>query len=94
MPADLWPPDLLPGADEWLAAFTELSTDRHVGEAIGPIPSSAIRAWSAGWPDQEQERFRACIRAMDRAFLDFHMQAADGKPAPEMAPEAFDAMFG
>lgn len=68
IPDDMYPPELLPGAAEWLAAFKELSTDRHYGMGIGPIPAASIDRY----PVEEWERpaFRACIRAMDKVYMD------------------------
>lgn len=65
----MFPPDLLPGADEWLSAFWELATDRQIGMAAGPIPSSAIDRWidRNGMMPCEAETFRRCIRAMEAA---------------------------
>lgn len=67
IPDDLWPPTLLPGAEEWLDAFLEMSCDRQLGMAAGPIPSASIDRWPIS--DDERPAFRACIRAMDKAYL-------------------------
>lgn len=58
----------MPGAEIWLAAFWELSTDRQIGMAEGPIPAAAIDRHTRGWPDDEAETFRVCIRMMDQAY--------------------------
>lgn len=67
IPDDMWPPALLPGAQEWLAAFHELSTERQIGMGVGPIPGSAIRGWPVA--EDERELFHRCIRAMDGEYL-------------------------
>ena len=76
IPDDMWPPDLLPGAEEWLDAFLELTTDRQMGMGLGPIPSAAIDRWPV--EDAERASFRACIRAMDREYL---AHGRDDQPA-------------
>ena len=67
-----WPPVLLPGADEYLDAFWELSSERQLGFGAGPIPGSAIvaHAGRAGMADDEADLFRRVIRAMDAVYLD------------------------
>lgn len=67
LPAGLLPPKMLPGAQEWLSAFFDLSTERAYGFTVGPIPASAIRAWPVD--PSEADAFAQCIKAMDRAFL-------------------------
>lgn len=88
IPDDLWPPVLLPGADEWLAIFWELSTDRQIGFTTGPIPAASIDRRAAGMGGEEAAMFRTCIRAMDAAY----MKAAMGEPeVPETDNSARDA---
>ena len=104
MPDHLSPPDLLPGADVWLSAFWELSTDRQIGMAAGPIPAASIARHTAGWADVEAEGFRRCIRAMDRAYLEAIAPGPDGKPKQRPDPaiaasdnparDVFRAVFG
>ena len=38
-------PELLPGLDFYFTAYRELSYDRPVGMALGPIPWSSIIKW-------------------------------------------------
>lgn len=78
IPAHLWPPKLLPGADEWLGAFTDLSTERQIGMGPGPIPASAIEAWPVD--AAERETFKACMRAMDHEYLT-HYRTEEASPA-------------
>lgn len=104
IPDHLTPPEILPGADAWLADFWELSTDRQIGMAAGPIPAASIARHTAGWDIIEAERFRSCIRAMDRAYLEAVNPGPDGKAKRRMDPavaasdnparDAFRAAFG
>ncbi|TKT79969.1 hypothetical protein [Aquamicrobium sp. LC103] len=66
---------------------------------VGPIPASSIRAWAerSGYDDAETETFRACIRAMDRAYLDFASKPESERQKVEsrtLSGELFDALFG
>lgn len=63
MPDHLIGPDVLPGYEEWFTAFYELSTDRQIGMAVGPIPAASIDRHGGG------ALFRRVIRAMDRVYL-------------------------
>jgi hypothetical protein len=85
-PAYLYPPDLLPGADEWLGAFWEMSTDRRFSG--GPIPAESIDRWPVH-PD-EADTFRRCIRAMDEAFRDHF--AKPKEETPKLTPQMFSEM--
>lgn len=60
----------MPGADEWLAAFWDLHTDRQIGMAAGPIPGAAIDRWVAMGRvhPAEADHFRRCMRACDEAW--------------------------
>lgn len=55
----------------WLA-FTALSTDRHVGMGVGPIPWTAIDRYAVCYgiddPD-ERERFERLVRLLDHEFV-------------------------
>ena len=67
IPAYLWPPETLPGVQEWVLSFWELSTERRfIG---GPIPWSALEAYPVS--PEEAEAFRRAIRDADRAYLNF-----------------------
>lgn len=102
MPPDLYPPSLLPGADDLIASFWELSTDRSLGMQAGPIPSMAIErmATRLGLNDPDEfEDFRTHIRAMDAVWLGEGIILA--APAPgeakvserPMSAGLFDALF-
>lgn len=85
---------------EYLSAFWELSTDRQIGMAPGPVPRSSIEDWCdrAELEPDERELARFLFRAMDKAYADFH----DGKPGRHNQPvvssrpfsmSLFDALF-
>lgn len=65
---------------------------------VGAIPASAITEWAdrVGLNDVESEAFRSCIRAMDRAYLEFankpeaERQKVESRP---MTGALFDALF-
>lgn len=63
------PPEMPIGLYIWYEDFLELSTDRQIGMAMGTIPKSSIDAHVVGWPDEDAQMFRACIRAMDGVYL-------------------------
>ncbi len=89
---------MLPGGEALVAAFWELSTDRHVGMSMGPLPAASIARWlvETGTTDPDDATDAVfCLRAMDAAYL--------GKPAPTKITEKpkgrpfsldlFDALF-
>lgn len=55
-----------------ISAFNELSTERSIGMAVGPIPESRIREHGVRLrlDDGTMVLFRAVIRALDVAFQD------------------------
>lgn len=98
--SDRWPPDLLPGADEFLAAFWEMSSDRHIGMTAGPIPLSAIERWAARNGFEDLEEFSvlvSCIREMDSEWLCRETPIVPIKRVPadrQLSMPLFNAMFG
>lgn len=64
-------PDLDQGLHVWYEDFWELSTDRQIGMAAGPIPRSSIIDHTRGWPDDDAEMFRICMRRMDDTYLSY-----------------------
>lgn len=59
-------PDL--GPTTWLMrAFKDLSTERHIGMALGPIPLSAI--WAYADRHQLGELFTLQIQRLDEHYL-------------------------
>jgi len=64
-------PDILPGHEFFLKAFWELSTERQIGFAIGPIPVSRVRTYAAqnGLDEQSTELLVHVVRSMDGAYL-------------------------
>ncbi len=107
VPSHLLPPPLYAGAAELVTTFWELSADRQVGMALGPIPTKSL--WD--WFDRtrltdldDQAVVTSAIRAMDRVFLAHSnkRRSPPGKQTPgvEISPfvppltvGAFDAMF-
>ena len=82
----LLPPDIMPGGELFHQAFWELHTDRPIGMQVGSIPFTAILTY-AQWSDiteaGEFDLFLACIRAMDRAYLEVRMNEEKGdSPTP------------
>jgi len=71
-------PQLMPGLEEWYNDFFELSTERQIGMAAGPIPWSSIERWTLGWPWDDVDCFHTCIRAMDALYL----QGDKSEPPP------------
>lgn len=91
IPAHYAAPEIQPGGEEWLSAFFDLSTDRQItGYGSGPIPAASIDRHVSGWPADEADAFRRCIRAMDDAFRD---ALAPAKPGEEKGglPQAGEA---
>lgn len=72
-------PEIEPGLESWLDLFWELCTDRQVSMAPMPIPASAIDRYAFGMASEEAVMFRACIRAMDREWLDAAQKKAKAK---------------
>lgn len=67
---------MLPGAMEWLEAFFELSSDRQVGMAAGPLPASSIDRWvDTGRVSKSEEKFFR--RAMRRADEEYRKASAE-----------------
>lgn len=88
--------DLMPGAEEWLGAFMDLSTDRQFGMGVGPLPAASIDRWidRAGLGDDEAASFRGCMRAMDRAYREGQDPEAQRVADRPLTPALFSAMFG
>ncbi len=69
VPPRLRPPEIREDCEGWLSDFWELSTDRQMGMAVGPIPAASLARHTAGMSEAEAEFARRVFRAMDRAFL-------------------------
>lgn len=78
VPDRLRMPDILPGCDEYLEAFFELSSDRQIGMVPGPLPAASIARHVQGWDTAEADRFRQVMRALDAVFM--AERNTDGKP--------------
>ena len=88
------PIELKPGLEEWYSDFFDLSTDRQIGMAAGPIPHASILRHVDGWPWEEADTFRECMRAMDAIYLKPRKELA-AFAAPQMDGEArLRAIFG
>lgn len=73
----------MPGAGPFLDAFFELSTDRHIGPHLGPIPFSAVDRYGARFGFHDLDEFQvllAAIRAMDGEFLHLMHSKQTGRP--------------
>lgn len=72
-------PELQPSLGLFMTAFWDLSHDRQVGQALGPIPWSSINTYADvyGFDDELREDLHVILRDMDRAYIDF--QAAKAK---------------
>lgn len=64
-------PDLGPGEELFLQAFFELSTERAIGWATGPIPNSKMVEWGerAGLDSTTMRLFTRVLKTMDDAYL-------------------------
>lgn len=79
------PPELLPGATDVYSAFWELSSDRQIGMAVGPVPWSSIDRWlrrKRVTDAADIQVFIRLIREMDEVYLGHDPAAA----APVIAP--------
>ena len=80
LPERLIPPSIYPGFASWLVDFRDLGSERHLGYGYkGPIPRSAILAFTAGWPSWEADLFAYVMQALDQVYL----QHTVGKTDPE-----------
>jgi hypothetical protein len=64
-------PEIEPHLQFHWEAFNELSSERQIGMAMGPIPRSAIRAYAdeVAMTGDEFDAFNRLIRAMDNEYL-------------------------
>jgi hypothetical protein len=91
IPAGLWPPPFIDGAESWYAAFWDLSSTRPVGMQAGRISYLAAREYCRGWlSDEEFPCFWRVMQAMDDAYLR-HVNSG-GEPQ-EFTREAFRSAF-
>lgn len=66
-------PQLAPGEDFFLRAFFNLSTERQIGWASGPIPHSRVVEYGvrSGLEEATIEILVHVIRRMDQAYLEW-----------------------
>lgn len=84
-------PELRFGLDLYYGAFFDLNSCRMSGWAEGPIPWTSIKDYCIAHEldDEQIEDMFYLVRAMDNAYLDFHLKKAKrgksggviGKPA-------------
>lgn len=87
------PPELLDGFGGWYEDFWELSTDRQLGNCLGPIPAASIDRHVAGWNYVDADMFRSIIRAMDGAYLEWSGKPSAEPAEPTSARDAFRGAF-
>ena len=64
-------PELITGLELYWKAFVELSSDRAISMAEGPIPWSSMNMWALrhGIFGDDFDRFVAVLRKLDEAYL-------------------------
>lgn len=89
-------PELKEGLSVWYEDFWELSTDRQIGMAAGPIPRASIVDHCRGWPDDDAEMFRICMRRMDDIYINHKpsKQPFNNKLAELSPQDRLTAIFG
>jgi hypothetical protein len=74
-------PTLLTGLEFYWKAFWELSSDRSLGMAEGPIPWSSLDRYAVRYDifDEEFYRFSSIIRTMDSEYMKFRSKTSQSK---------------
>lgn len=69
-------PTLFVGLEFYYTAFTELSTCREMGMAMGPIPWTEVQAYADTYElsEDESEDLHVLIAMMDEVFLNHFAQ--------------------
>jgi hypothetical protein len=79
-------------------AFAELSTERHIGMNVGPIPHSAIVGYAErNGLNDEFVAFARAIRAMDSVYLEYVQTPENERKtvsAQPLSPSVLAAQFG
>ena len=72
-------PTLALGMELYYGAFMDLSTCRQMGMGPSPIPWSVILDYARvfNFDDEQQEDLFFFVRALDKAFLDYHREKED-----------------
>lgn len=75
-------PELNLGLEFAYSSFWELSSCRPTGWGFGPIPYSTIADFirAQELDEDDGEDFFYLIRAMDKAFLEYHAEKENTKP--------------
>jgi hypothetical protein len=87
-------PEIEPHLQLFWDAFWELSTERQLGNAIGPIPASRIREYLRDELDlhgNEYDRARAIVRRADDAWIAMLNRRKDDAPDMTDAAKMTDA---
>lgn len=81
-------PQILPGLEMYYEAFSELSTCRSNGMAMGPIPWTAIDQYALrhGFEADGFEYLVRMVRALDDAFLAYSQKKAKEEAAQNAGP--------
>ena len=73
-------PELNHGNEFWWGAFMDLTSERQVGMAEGPVPWSAIHLWENALPFKLSEEdscdLHLVLGKMDEAYLKFRVSKA------------------
>lgn len=94
IPDYLFRPELLPGTQDVLNAFWELSTERgFAANGVGPIPYSKIVDYlnQGNYESQDGVTFRHCLRAMDKVFMDHVNSQDDDRKSKRVSDRPMDA---
>jgi hypothetical protein len=77
-------PDLWPGLELYFQAWIDLDSCRSIGLGVGPIPWTAIEAYSISMDldSDKRARMHRLVRALDRVYLDHNRKQGkkDVKP--------------
>lgn len=72
-------PEMPLGMDLYFTAFAELSSCRPVGMGMGAIPWTSMIDYAKAYEfdDEQREDLFFFVRALDKAFLDYHKEKQD-----------------
>ena len=81
IPEDAIPPEIAAGYVYAYAVFQELSADRQIGMALGPIPFTAIDAYARRFGIDDLDEFEQLlddVAMIDRLFLKISLDKKPG----------------